>query len=562
MPSSSSRLARALATLVVVVGGATEAGCADEGGGARGSGSGAGSGTGGSGATGAGDTGAGGGSGGSGTGGSAAGGSAAGGSGTGGSTAGGGGTGGQGGGGGAVDPLAPGEVTGLVALPSAGSVYVGWTPPPDPTYAGVVVLGRAGGAVTDAPATGAAYAPGDSVGASHVVFAADGNHVLDAPLPNDITVHYRAFTYATGFHYSQGITESATPHLVVPQAFTDVTIAAGFQSTIRSVDLALGAGGALHVLVTAGASNQSWHVHYGTCSSSCGSAASWTFLELGTVPEYRRGRLALDPQDHPRVVYPPDYGPTARYRACTAGCDLEPNWSTVDLAAGSGSAIGVDATGRAWIVSAGTPLNVSTCAAGCSSVANWVTFSPAPDGSFVEDLQLPSSGAASLLYYHYNGASFELHHASCGADCTDVASWTDTYVTTTQGSAPAASYRFMPDGKGARMIERQWNADNQYYACDGCAPGEPSFVYQFDNTQAYNMMKLEISSKGQPRLLTDLSTGAVHVTACAYECDLPARWTATAVTPSGASAADLQLDAADRTVVAYGLGTNLVVRMP
>ena len=65
-----------------------------------------------------------------------------------------------------VDNLSPANVTAATATSGNGSVSLAWTNPADADLGSVVVLRRAGSAVTDTPTEGATYTAGGSAGAT------------------------------------------------------------------------------------------------------------------------------------------------------------------------------------------------------------------------------------------------------------------------------------------------------------------------------------------------------------------------------------------------------------
>jgi chitodextrinase len=94
---------------------------------------------------------------------------------------------------------------------SGGRLNVSWTNPGDTDLAGVVVLRRAGSAVTESLATGQSYSSGQTVGASSVVFAGPGTSFSSTGLANGTTYHYRAFAYDSGRLYAGGVSASGVP---------------------------------------------------------------------------------------------------------------------------------------------------------------------------------------------------------------------------------------------------------------------------------------------------------------------------------------------------------------
>ncbi len=86
---------------------------------------------------------------------------------------------------------------------------------------------------------------------------------------------------------------------------------------------------------------------------------------------------------------------------------------------------------------------------------------------------------------------------------------------------------------GARTFYPPFNANYRYFACDSCAPsGMGQQQYNFPSNEVYNGHGMEITDHDQPRVFTDLSSGAAWYRACDYRCDLAPNWSAWQATPA------------------------------
>ena len=111
-----------------------------------------------------------------------------------------------------LDTTPPGDVSSFSATdPGTGSrLNLTWVNPSS-DFAGVLILRRAGTAVTDAPATGQSYTVGQVLGSSAVIFNSTGTNFGDTGLTNGTAYHYKAFAFDAARNYAPGVADSATP---------------------------------------------------------------------------------------------------------------------------------------------------------------------------------------------------------------------------------------------------------------------------------------------------------------------------------------------------------------
>jgi len=176
-------------------------------------------------------------------------------------------------------------------------------------------------------------------------------------------------------------------------------------------------------------------------------------------------------------------------------------------------------------------------------------------------LQVNAAGQVVLLSHQYAN-NYELHHWSCASNCLTVSSWTSSYLTHTQGSVPPVSYRFTVDGLGARSFYPPFNGDYRYLACDSCAPsGMGQQQYVFPSSEVYNGHGMEITDHNQPRVFTDLSSGAAWYRTCDYRCDQAPNWSAWQATPPSYDVA-MKLQSNELPYVVFATyGTNGINRL-
>uniref|UniRef100_C6E630 Fibronectin type III domain protein n=1 Tax=Geobacter sp. (strain M21) TaxID=443144 RepID=C6E630_GEOSM len=101
-----------------------------------------------------------------------------------------------------IDNLSPSNVTSAGGAAGIASNSLYWTNPGDSDFAGIVVLRRAGSAVTDTPAEGASYLQGNAVGSSTVAYVGSLNNFIDAPLTNGTVYYYKVFSLDSHGNYA------------------------------------------------------------------------------------------------------------------------------------------------------------------------------------------------------------------------------------------------------------------------------------------------------------------------------------------------------------------------
>ncbi|WP_236015303.1 Ig-like domain-containing protein [Geomonas anaerohicana] len=101
-----------------------------------------------------------------------------------------------------IDNLSPANVTAAGGAAGIASNSLYWTNPADSDFAGIVVLRKAGSAVTDTPVEGGNYLTGNIIGSSTVAYAGSLNNFIDAPLTNGTVYYYKIFALDSRGNYS------------------------------------------------------------------------------------------------------------------------------------------------------------------------------------------------------------------------------------------------------------------------------------------------------------------------------------------------------------------------
>ena len=193
--------------------------------------------------------------------------------------------------------------------------------------------------------------------------------------------------------------------------------------------LALDGSGRVHVSYSDGTNVD---LKYATCAGSCTTAANWQTVAIdqsGFVGVYTS--LAVDGSGRVHVSYQGDAD--LKYATCPAGCTVAANWTNVAVDqtgyAGAYSSLAVDGSGRlhvSYFEETKGDLRYATCAADCSTAANWQTVAADEAGDIGYSASLAVDGSGRLHVSYADFTNGDLKYATCAADCTSPSSWQTT----------------------------------------------------------------------------------------------------------------------------------------
>ena len=171
---------------------------------------------------------------------------------------------------------------------------------------------------------------------------------------------------------------------------------------------------------------------YATCAASCTTAANWQTVvvdQTGFVGAYTS--LAVDGSGRVHVSYQGDAD--LKYATCPAGCTVAANWTNVAVDqtgyAGAYSSLAVDGSGRlhvSYFEETKGDLRYATCAADCTTAANWQTVAADETGDIGYSASLAVDGSGRLHVSYADFTNGDLKYATCAADCTSPSSWQTT----------------------------------------------------------------------------------------------------------------------------------------
>lgn len=229
-----------------------------------------------------------------------------------------------------------------------------------------------------------------------------------------------------------------------------------------SPSLAAGPDDALHLAYHYGASPA--QVAYRHCTSSCGSAASWSATALystdGLLDDVylaagRDGRLHLV-----FVEQPLDMGDARTfYGTCASGCERSNAWTLADISqvTRTASAYGlygllVDASGTVQLLSqwktSAARATLSSCTGGCDQPSNWTSGAIYTGGTHAS-LAASATGLHLLISTSgdmMNPQPGRLHYLHCASGCTNGANWQESDTRFAFGAGRGLSVAAAPSG--------------------------------------------------------------------------------------------------------------------
>ena len=180
---------------------------------------------------------------------------------------------------------------------------------------------------------------------------------------------------------------------------------------------------------------------YATCASSCASASSWSNITLdatGFVGE--RTSIAVDSNDGVHISYTDNTNNALKYTMCSSSCGTASSWSNVsvddigtgdtkptDIAIDSNDAVHI---AYHWQGISNLNIRYATCTTSCASASSWTNTSGI-SLSNIHDvaLAIDSNDALHIAGYDYDNK--DIIYLACTSSCTSTSSWSNISAVTT-----------------------------------------------------------------------------------------------------------------------------------
>ena len=300
------------------------------------------------------------------------------------------------------------------------------------------------------------------------------------------------------------------------------------------------------------------------------AAHAWSFTtrtwqpvavdQTGTVGRY--SSLVVDGSGHVHVSYLDDTNGELKYAICPASCTTAAGWQTVTVDQGGGAynSLAVDGTGGVHVsYQHGTDLKYASCAASCMTAASWATVVVDQGGDLgaYTSLALDESGRVHVSYS--DGTNVDLKYATCAASCTTAANWQTVVVD--QTGFVGAYTSLAVDGSGRVHVSYQGDADLKYATCPaGCTVAANWTNVAVDQTGyagAYSSLAVDGSGRLHVSYFEE-TKGDLRYATCAADCTTAANWQTVAADEAGdiGYSASLAVDGSGRLHVSYADFTN------
>jgi hypothetical protein len=181
---------------------------------------------------------------------------------------------------------------------------------------------------------------------------------------------------------------------------------------------------------------------YATCASSCSSASSWSNITIDTTGSVGMSTsIAVDSNDGVHISYTDSTNEALKYTMCSSSCGSASSWSKVSVDnIGTGDAkatdIAIDSNDEVhiayhWQVS-GTIQNVryATCTTSCASASSWTNTSGI-SLSNIYDVALAIDSNDTLHIAGFDNTNKDIIYLACTSSCTSTSSWSNISAVTT-----------------------------------------------------------------------------------------------------------------------------------
>ena len=278
-----------------------------------------------------------------------------------------------------------------------------------------------------------------------------------------------------------------------------------YHQQISGSSIVIDSGGVLHIAYTGTSGN----LTYATCSSTCTSNASWTFVEIDDSGSASGSpSLAIDSNNTMHISYI-EYNigttsETLKYATCSASCTTASSWSniTVDNSFNTGftTDIAIDSNDGLHIsyykqTYHNSGYYYATCTSSCNATSSWNTLGLGGGAGLCglnpTSIVVDSNDVVHFAYSMFSGsASYNgLSIRSCSASCTTGSSaWPSTQVDTSSAYFRIGYISIVVDSNDGLHIAYGIHGQNVYSAlhyasCSSSCPSGSSSTSSWSITE-------------------------------------------------------------------------------
>lgn len=201
--------------------------------------------------------------------------------------------------------------------------------------------------------------------------------------------------------------------------------------------LAASADGALHLIFNL--NNSPSNLQYARCVGDCGVGSNWVTTTIGQADFIGSPRLVVGSDNRVHVLYDATTNrvDALNYATCAANCAQPASWTTTNLASlvgggwvspGRGAPLAIDSQNRLSFtvdrkIYTNGGLTLVTCGAGCTNVASWQSGTIRATGTRTALAARGTTLHQLVDNAGTSGGGNRLAYRTCSSDCTQAANW-------------------------------------------------------------------------------------------------------------------------------------------
>ncbi|MCX6128748.1 MAG: collagen-like protein [Proteobacteria bacterium] len=285
--------------------------------------------------------------------------------------------------------------------------------------------------------------------------------------------------------------------------------------------------GALHISYY-DATNQD--LKYASCASNCKNPANWTKITLDSPGNVGQYTSIVNNSGTLEIAYYDATTLDLKYASCAADCSSVANWkkATLDSVGNVGqfTSIGADKgkVSISYYDVTNQDLKFASCPGSCFVAANWTKITVDSTGNVGQFTSLVQSAGASHLAY-YDVTNQDLKYASCASSCELAANWTPIAIDSTNNMGQYASMTLSNGTLNLAYFDAT-ALDLKYASCAAdCQTAANWAKVSIESTGTVGQFAAITESAGTMNIVYyDASNLDLKYTTCASGCSNRANW--------------------------------------